>query len=103
MRHHLKLTRLADQDFDQILDYTMVTWGESQFRKYRDLMFEASAAVTDDPFLVKSKARDDLYQGIRTFPVGRHFLIYRISQRDVIVVRILHQQMNLPEHLDALH
>ena len=65
-------------------------------------MIEAFAAITDDPLLLKSKARDDLHDGIRTFPAGRHFLIYRISPNDVIVVRILHQQMDLPQHLEAL-
>lgn len=102
MPYHLKLTRLADQDFDQILDYTLVTWGETQYCKYRDLMLEAFAAIIDEPLLLKSKERDDLHDGIRTYPAGSHFLIYRISQSDVTVVRILHQQMDLPQHLEAL-
>lgn len=48
MSRDLKLTLPAVEDFEGILEYTLITWSEFQYKKYRDLLFQALAAITAD-------------------------------------------------------
>lgn len=102
MSRDLKLTLPAVEDFEGILEYTLITWSEFQYKKYRDLLLQALAAITADPGRIPSKVREDLGRGIWLYPVGRHYLVYGYSDAQMIVFRILHQQMDLPRHLDDL-
>ena len=101
MAHSLELTQLAARDYEHILDYTWQTWGEGQYRRYRDRLRRGMATIAEFPLPVRSKAREDLFPGARTYPTGRHHLVYFISDQSVILVRILHQQMDLPRHLEG--
>jgi toxin ParE1/3/4 len=42
---------------------------------------------------------DDLRPGYRKYLVGSHVLFYRVTNTDVVVVRILHQRMDVERHL----
>ena len=101
MPPNLRVTRLADKDLEEILDYTITTWGIGHFRRYRKMLFEGFAAI-GEPLHLLSKSRDDLFEGARIYPVGRHFLLYYVSGEQVILARILHKQMDLPLHLEDL-
>ena len=102
MPPNLRLTRLAGKDLEEILDYTITTWGMDHFRRYRKMLFEGIAGIAGDPHHLLSKSRDDLFEGARIYPVGRHFLLYYVSGEQVILARILHKQMDLSLHLEDL-
>jgi len=66
----------------------------------------ALAALFSEPELRDSQARDEIQPYLRSLHVarkgrrGRHFLLYRVRQSDVIEVpRILHDSMDLGRHL----
>ncbi len=102
MAFQLKLTPLADQDFEGILDRTVEKWGVNQYLKYRGQLLDAFSSITNDPGCLGSKTRDDLFLGARLFAVGSHYLLYYVSDRTVNVVRILDQRMDLVRHLGNL-
>ena len=99
MVFQLKLTPLADQDFEGILDHTVEKWGVDQYLKYRGQLLDAFSSITSNPQCLGSKARDDLFLGARLYAVGRHYLLYYISEKTVNVARILDQRMDLARHL----
>jgi len=99
MAWELKLTRLAEEDFESILQETFERWGPDQYFVYEKKLLKGFAAIADDPNCLLSKARGDLHKGARPYPVARHYLLYVIAGETVVVERILYQGMDLPRHV----
>jgi toxin ParE1/3/4 len=53
--------------------------------------------VAKDPEV--GRACDDVRPGYRRYSVGSHVLFYRVSAAATVVVRILHQRMDVERHL----
>jgi plasmid stabilization system protein ParE len=85
---------LAAADLEGILEYTLLTWGEEQFDRYRRDLTLALESLAKNPLARGSKARDDLMTGCRFFRVEHHYIVYRASRRGIEVGRILHERMN---------
>ena len=45
------------------------------------------------------RRRDDLGVGYRSIVHGSHIVFYRVSRRDLVVVRVLHVRMSPDRHL----
>jgi toxin ParE1/3/4 len=41
------------------------------------------------------RRRDDLRQGLRSFPAGNYLIVYRIEGRDVLIVHIFHGRRDI--------
>ncbi|MFI4981391.1 MAG: type II toxin-antitoxin system RelE/ParE family toxin [Nevskiales bacterium] len=41
------------------------------------------------------RARDDLFAGARSFPVGNYIIVYGIDGEDVQILRIIHGRRNI--------
>ena len=88
------LSPLAADDLEAIFEYTLTTWGEEQFERYRRAITKALEAGSADPLLPGSKARDDLLPGCRFFRFEHHDLVYRSGEHGIEVGRILHERMD---------
>lgn len=42
--------------------------------------------------------RNDIASGYRSHPVGRHIIVYRVEERSVVILRVLHQRMDVRLH-----
>lgn len=42
--------------------------------------------------------RDDLFEGCQVAPCGKHMVFFRVVDDVVLVSRILHQAMDVPNH-----
>ncbi|HWA21591.1 MAG TPA: type II toxin-antitoxin system RelE/ParE family toxin [Caulobacterales bacterium] len=97
------LTDLAEKDFADILNWTAENFGARQAGVYAGLLRAAVKALASDPFTRPSRKRDEIGKGSRTLHVarpGRHMLVYRLTAEDtVLVLRILHDSMELSRHL----
>ena len=91
----LELSEPAQQDFRDILSFTLQTWGEWQLVEYRSKLNGALQAITENPQAGRAK------HGMMVYPVGRHSVFYQIeeSAQTVYVVRILHERMDASRHL----
>jgi toxin ParE1/3/4 len=87
----------ARADIDDIWNYTVGQWGERQAEIYLRLLEAAVDAVVSDPKV--GPACDDVRPGYRKYRVGSHVLFYRATANTVVVVRILHQRMDVERHL----
>lgn len=45
--------------------------------------------------------RRDISHGLRSLPVGRHLIFYRVIDEGVVIVRILHDAMEVELHLSS--
>ncbi|HGM5491715.1 TPA: type II toxin-antitoxin system RelE/ParE family toxin [Serratia fonticola] len=91
-----KLTEQAADDFARIYDYTLLKFGEAQADHYTDAFeafFETLAGMPD-------MGRDyPAVRGVMRIEFQRHAIFYADRCTDILIVRILHQQMDHERHL----
>ena len=93
----LVVSAAARVDLKAIARYTRQKWSTAQAKTYLALIAERIVHLARRPRL--GKKREDVAPGYRSLPVGRHLIFYRIDDNAVIVVRVLHQSMDLRLHL----
>jgi toxin ParE1/3/4 len=95
---HLLFSPAAQNDLENIYDYTLETWGLNQAEHYlRNLHQVCNHLATQK---TKGRNADFIRQGYFKKSVGAHFIFYRHpNQKTLEVVRILHQKMNVEAHL----
>ena len=88
----------AIQDLEEIWFYTYTTWSQEQADRYHSLI------VTEIEFLVKKpdsgKILDHLRKGYRSSKVKSHYIFYRFNSNELEIVRILHENMDIPNRLN---
>lgn len=99
------LGRSAEDDFSNIAAWTSENFGVRQAEAYVDAMLDAIDELSANPLHARSKARDEIGPGIRTLHMskrgrrGRHLLLYRTDDETLVVLRILHDSMEISSHL----
>lgn len=91
-RLRVVLTDQAESDLRDILNFTARTWGREQRSAYRRLMRDATTTLASSPSL--GRARDDLFAGLRSFPVRSHILYYLEADDRLVIIRILHTRQD---------
>jgi toxin ParE1/3/4 len=92
------LSPAARADLEQIWDYTCERWGDDQAEEYVREIQRAMERIVHNPMI--GRACDEVRAGYRRHAVGSHALYYRASGDVIEVVRILHQRMDVDQHLD---
>lgn len=91
------LSPRARRDLADIWLYTRDRWSTSQADDYyRDLVLSMEALARGG---ARGKPIDEIRLGYFSLTSGSHKIIYRETVQHIIVVRILHQRMNLRRHL----
>jgi toxin ParE1/3/4 len=95
----IQLTARAERDIDQIADYTMQRWGESQTDRYLTQLEDTFAMLAENPGAGRPAAH--ISPGLRRFEVGKHVIFFQKVTPGIRILRVLHQQM-LPvrKHFD---
>lgn len=93
----LILSPQAEEDFADILQYTLETWGEVQTYAYRDILDKALLAIQQYPQI--GHVRSEFSPAHRLFPAGRHIIVYRLRDNAVYVSRILHERMDITRRI----
>ncbi|SOE91916.1 toxin ParE1/3/4 [Burkholderia sp. D7] len=94
--YQLELAAEAEHDFEDILFYTLLTWGQRQMQDYSELLDHALATIQANPNI----GRTHSHVAYQCFEAGQHLIFYRVKETTVFVVRILHSRMDLPRHLE---
>jgi len=94
----LLLSPKAIIDVEEIFEFTYLTWGISQAEKYQDELFDSMITISNNPKI------GSLYYhkkgNYRKLNVNRHLIFYRLTEQECIVIRILHERMDLKTKLD---
>lgn len=93
-----RLTIKAVADLTQIWNYTFDKWSENQADKYYQMLLDNCIEVAFNPdsgrnyFIVTDN--------LLGFRAGRHIIFYRrITEDQIEIIRILHEQMDLKNRL----
>lgn len=91
-----RLTRLSETDLEDILGYTLKSWGNKQAERYLGDLQACLQELAERPGL--GRRCDTIRPGLMRIEHGRHVVFYRIKESGIRVIRILHQNM-LPDRL----
>lgn len=90
------LSEAADKDLEDIFDYTIEHFGFEQAEKY---LLEIEKIFNDIYLHPKSgKARNEIKKGLYSFPKDNHIIFYRISDKHIYIVRVLHGSRDIPNY-----
>ena len=91
------LTQRAEQDYREILAFTLNEWGMEQFTAYATLLDNAFERLVAMPrFGIR---RDDIHEGYYCYRVEKHYILYRINDDRIEFVRILHTKRRMTRDL----
>lgn len=107
-RWEVRLAQRAQDDFTNIVRWTAEHFGVRQARSYALTLRRAVKALDAGLSLVDLHHRSELGQHVATLHVarqgrkGRHLLVLRVLEQDRVidVLRILHDSMDVPRHMD---
>lgn len=89
----LSLVPKAEKDLEDIYDYTYLNWGLKQAEKYQDELYASMGKIALNPNIGSRylhKVGD--YMKLK---VNRHLIFYRYTANECIVIRLLHQRMDM--------
>jgi toxin ParE1/3/4 len=110
----LQLALRAQRDLQQILRDSEARFGTIVAGRYRRLIAAGLRDLREDPRRPGVQDRRDLPGEVRVYHLRhsrrhgpstdrvarpRHFLIFRETADGLVVIRVLHDAMNLPSHL----
>jgi toxin ParE1/3/4 len=96
----LVVSDAAAADLRGIAAFTLERWGAAQKRRYLAVIRQRFRILRRSPTLGRS--RNDISPGLRGIAAGSHVVFYRDGDANtILVVRILHQSMDMQRHLAA--
>ena len=88
----------AIQDLEEIWFYTFKNWSLEQADRYHSLIIKEIEFLVTKP--ESGKVLDHIRKGYRSSKVKSHYIFYRLNSNELEVIRILHENMDIPNRLD---
>lgn len=94
-----KLSRESGIDLENIWIYTVENWSHDQANRYLELIFDEIDYLTRNP--ESGLDCGHIRKGYFRSKVKSHLIFYRVNrkQNQLEIIRILHQVMDLENHL----
>lgn len=94
----LVITDAAQTDLSDIGRYTEREWGAAQRRRYLEAIRARLMELRENPGI--GAPRDEIIPGHRSVQSGRHVIFYRETPDSIVIIRVLHERMDLRRHLE---
>ncbi len=88
----------AENDLIEAYRYGLLNHGERQAELYQESLKQKCQFLADNPLLCRE--RDEFMPPVRIHHHKKHLIIYIIEADHILIVRIRHERMDLPQHLD---
>lgn len=93
----LQFSPAARADLDDIFEYTHDLWGAAQAVRYlRDIQATCESLISGH---AAGQSAEHVRTGYRKSVSGSHMIYFRVADERLIVIRILHQSMDVERHL----
>lgn len=111
----IRYSKAAEFDIISIYSLTVAEFGVDARERYELLLTSAALELADNPKRIGSRAWDDFADGIRSWHSKlsrntappryrvknpRHIIVYRIDGDTLVIGRVLHESMDIAQHLD---
>lgn len=91
-----RLSPRAETDLEEIWLYTFKNWSLEQADIYHNAIVDAFEELATGR---KTGRPVDIREGYFKYPAGAHLVFYRFTKTSLVVVRVLHQHMDVGRHL----
>ena len=88
----------AIEDLEEIWFYTLQTWSLEQADRYHGLIYTEIDFLANSPD--SGKDLNHIRKGYRSSKVKSHFIFYKYSSLEIEIIRILHENMDIPNRLN---
>ena len=92
-----KLSKEADNDLIELYVYGYKQFGESRAENYFSELENCFQLLSETPLICRE--RKEFNPHIRIHHHGRHIVIYLIQTDHILIVRVLHDSMDIQQHL----
>ena len=93
----VQFTNAARRDLREIFTYTTKTWGVAQARQYSEQLKQHTFAIGE--FRAHSKPVLGSISDVHHSHCRKHIFLFEREGDTVLIVRILHEAMDIPRHL----
>ena len=98
----LIVSRRAGADIRSILRYSFREWGAERRERYRAQIDRTIDELLAFPELGPTQQRYSRdMEGVRSRLAGEHVILYRFTNDSLIILRVVHQRMNVSGGLDT--
>lgn len=87
----------AKNDLKDIYQYGIREWGQAQSESYLSAIKNQLWLLTEQPFIGVERA--ELSLEIRSLAIQRHTLFYRLTTRQIEIIRVLHGRQDPLRHV----
>ena len=94
---NVQFTIAARKDLREIFTYTTKTWGIAQARQYSEQLKQHTIAIVE--FRAQSKPNLGASVDVHQSHCRKHIFVFERKGDKVLIVRILHEAMDIPRHL----
>lgn len=102
----IKISKPAQVDLKNIGNYTLENWGKIQKKNYLNLFKKSFIALSKqgskEGYLPLVKNREEITEGLMSYPVKSHMVYFRETEYEIIIIRILHHRMEPSKHLELM-
>ena len=88
---------LAENDLLDIWQYSYNKWGADKASEYLMQLNAGMQGLINNPMLGKS--REYIREGYRSIQINHHVIYYRVDEKLIDIVRVLHETMLPVKHL----
>lgn len=88
-----RLSARADDDIAAIADYTIKSFGIEQARHYRDGFEQSFQMLAERP--LRGRSASQFAPNLRRWEYESYVIFYVPDEQGVLIVRVLHQRMDL--------
>ena len=93
-----KLSELASQDIDSIIDYTIQNFGYKAMIKYHKSLELCIETLAENPLM--GLQSDFIKENYYRFNHQSHVVFYQIKSSELLIVRVLHKSMDVEGWFD---
>jgi toxin ParE1/3/4 len=90
----------AVEDLDDIWQYSLETWSESQADTYYYDLVAACQDIAEHPTYL-DREYNEILPGLYGHRCHKHLIFYYLVEDGVEIARILHERMDIPAKFDA--
>ena len=87
----------SKNDLKGVVRFTRKEWGKEQAVDYVNGLKRQAKKLAESPDI--GKKRDNMANGVLSFPYVSHILFYIVESHGITIVRVLHKSQNLTTHL----
>ena len=88
----------AENDLIEIYRYSFLNYGESKADLYKETLREKCQFLAASPYLCCEQPK--FTPPVRIAHHKKHLIVYTFMEDHIFIVRILHERMNVKQHLE---